>query len=140
MTNRRLACRLDRWLDGDDRQHDHIANRLGRRRRRRVAGDDQRLGPAPRQRLGSQHAALLEKDFRAVAVGQEARVGKVEKVLPRQSTAQGMQHRQATEARVEDSDGVVIHWLIRSGIDSRFLGTKSAIDLSHTPGSWKVDL
>ena len=95
---------------------------------------------APRQRLGNQHAALLEKDFRAVAVGQEARVGKVAKVLPRQSTAQGMQHRQATEARVEDSDGVVIHWLIRSGIDSRFLGTKSAIDLSHTPGAWKVDL
>jgi hypothetical protein len=34
----------------------------------------------------------------------------------------------------------VNHWIIRSGIDSRFLGIKSATDLSHTSDLWEVDL
>jgi hypothetical protein len=32
---------------------------------------------------------------------------------------------------------VVIHWLIRSGIDSRCLGTNSAIDLGQTSDFWE---
>ena len=98
--------RLDPRLDGDHRQIDRIADRLGRRRGCRIAGDDQRLGATPHKRPRNQHAALTQEGFGAVAIGQELRIGEIQEILARQAVEQGPQNRQAAKSGIKNADGM----------------------------------
>jgi hypothetical protein len=61
---------------------------------------------APRQRPCDQHAAFAEEGLWPVAIGQMARISEIEEILMRQQLAQVVQNRQATEAGIEDGDGM----------------------------------
>jgi hypothetical protein len=87
LTERR--SRLDARLHRNHRHINRRPNFLSRGRRCGVAGNHQGFGAACHQRPGNQNAAFLEKNLRAVAVGQKAGIGEVKKVLFRELTAQG---------------------------------------------------
>jgi hypothetical protein len=96
--------RLDPRLHRHHRHRYRCPDFFGCRSGGRITGNHQRFGATLNQGLGNQDAALLEKSLRTVAIRQKTGIGEIKIVFFWQSTAQGSQNRQTTEAGVKNSD------------------------------------
>jgi hypothetical protein len=100
----RLRSHDGEHVDAEGRLHHPPPQRGQRRRRGRVAGDDEQLDRARDELLGDLHAEALELGRAALAVGEARGVAEVHEVLVRQADEQLVQHGEAAHPGVEDAD------------------------------------
>ena len=91
-------------LDAERRREHPLAQRIQRRRARRVAGDDEQLARRASSNSAIWSAKLLELRGAALAVGKARGVAEVEEVLVRELDEQLLQDGQPADAGVEDGD------------------------------------
>ena len=80
-----------------------------------VAGDDDELGLVPLEQLPHLERVALDGAVALGAVGQTGRVPQVDQLLLGQQLTQGVDDREAPDARIEDPNGLVrVHRASRS--------------------------